>query len=339
MLLFRKNFLYLLITVLSLFIFLSCNTTWDPFEDENNGSIDDGIEIPIDNTSGNNVNLTENNADNAVLSAYDVFTMQVSANDLLIGALENIGFLTSVNYQKIGYSNSPITEITPSTKNLLNSVRNRFQGLSNSDTINCYDDGNYRYTINPGTIKFIFRECKDSGYYLDGEVKFRYSGSISNPSYSQIEIDKTFNLSYRSSNITYYTDYTLKHTPTTSRDKIELNGTISANINRAQFNYKFDNFLVEERTDSSALRYDISGNFYTNYCNITGWLKISTDTSIKYNIVDNCPSNGDIKITGSNAAVRVSINFDDSIDMYIDNNKLANFVDCYDATNALSCSD
>jgi len=318
-----------------MFVIVSCNTTWDPFEDKDNA---DYSEIPfVDNATEDSVSLTEGNADNAVLATYDIFTMQVYANDILTDALFQIGFLPNRNSQN-AYSKSPITDITTSTKTLLNSVRNEFQRLTNSTTINCYDDGNYRYTINPSSIKFIFRECKESGYYLNGEISFKYTGT-----YSQLEIDQTFNLSSPSSNITYYTDYSLKHTPKTSKDEIELNGSINANIivraNRAQYRYTFNNFLTEERRASSSLKYDISGNFYTIYCNLEGWLTLDTGTSIDYKLIDNCPSNGELKIIGDNATVKVNVNFDESIDLYIDSSRFKSFGDCYDARSSLSCFD
>lgn len=333
----KKN-LYYLLTVLFMFVIVSCNTTWDPFEDKDNA---DYSEIPfVDNATEDSVHLTESNLDSAVLATYDIFTMQVYANDILTDALFQIGFLPNRNSQN-AYSKSPITDITTSTKTLLDSVRNRFQGLAdsgNSTPIDCYDDGNYRYSINPSSIKLIFRECKHSGFYLDGEISFKYTST-----YSQLEINKTFNLTSPSSNITYYKDYSLKHKPKTSttstKDEIELNGSINANINRAQYRYTFNNFLTEERRDSSSLKYDISGNFYTIYCNLEGWLNLDTGTSIDYKLIDNCPSNGELRIKGDNATVKVNVKFDESIDLYLDSSKFKSFGDCYDAHNLLSCSD
>lgn len=327
----KKNLYYLLTILLFIFVLVSCNTTWDPFEDDA-----DYTEIPfVDNATEDSVYLTENNADNAVLATYHIFTMQASANNILTDALFQIGFLTNINYQN-AYSKSSITDITTSTKTLLDSVRNRFQGLTDSTTINCYDDGEYRYTINPSSIKFIFRECKDRGFYLDGEISFKYTST-----YSQLEINKTFNLTSPSSNITYYTDYSLKHTPKTSKDEIELNGSINANINGGKYSYKFKEFLTEETRDSSSLKYDISGDFYTTYCNLDGWLTLDTDSTslIDYKLIDNCPSNGELKIIGDNATVKVNINYDESIDLYIDSSRFKSFGDCYDARSSLSCFD
>lgn len=337
----KKNLYYLLTILLFIFVLISCNTTWDPFEDEDDA---DYTEIPfVDNATEDSVYLTENNADNAVLATYDIFTMQASANKILTDALFQIGFLTNINDQNRD-SKSSITDITTSTKALLDSVRNRFQGLTDSTTIDCYDDGNYRYSINPSSIKFIFRECKHSGFYLDGEIIFKYTSTYSQLKVNE-EVNETFKLSSPSSNITYYKDYSLKHTPKTSttstKDEIELNGSIDANINRAQYSYKFNNFLTEETRDSSSLKYDISGYFYTTYCNLDGWLTLDTDSTslIDYKLIDNCPSNGELKIIGDNATVKVNINYDESIDLYIDSSRFKSFGDCYDARSSLSCSD
>jgi len=333
----KKNLYYLLTILLFIFVLVSCNTTWDPFEDEDN----DDIEIPfVDNATEGSVSLTEGNADNAVLATYDIFTMQVSANNILTDALIQIGFLTNINSQN-GYSKSSITDITTSTKALLDSVRNKFQGLTDSTTIDCYDDGEYRYTINPSSIKFIFRECKDSGYYLNGEISFKYTSTYSQLKVNDEEVNETFKLSSPRSSITYYTDYSLKHTPKTSKDEIELNGSINAIINGGKYSYKFKEFLTEETRDGSSLKYDISGDFYTTYCNLDGWLTLDTDSTslIDYKLIDNCPSNGELKIIGDNATVKVNINYDESIDLYIDSSSFKSFGDCYDARSSLSCFD
>jgi hypothetical protein len=232
--------------------------------------------------------IDENNINLVTGTVFDAIGVGVNAPIL---PLASTAAATSAPRVKVLEQPAAVKQVLSTSQNL--SI------LAEGDPIDCTNGGFYSYSGS----EITFSDCNESGIIIDGTV------SVSSDSTSATMTFTNFSIT-QGSDIIFYESMTFAYTLDLSSMSITMDGYTSIFGERTDYqNYTFS-IAINSNDD---VTYAINGFIKTD-C-LGGWIEIRTTEDIQVIFPNDCPTAGQIVISGNASELTVDFNTDGSIDV------------------------
>jgi len=190
------------------------------------------------------------------------------------------------------------------------STSKSLNSIAESGTIECSESGSFAYDGSETSATFTFNNCTESGITMNGTL----SMTMNNDGTSGTLTYTNFSIIQDENNKVVYTSATAAFSFDSSYELINMTITINAYQVISGERTDFDNYRLTFVADSNYnVALTVNGSIRSD-C-LGGWVEITTNEAIQGNAYDDCPSAGQIVISGNASSLTVTFNADGSVDV------------------------
>jgi hypothetical protein len=259
-------------------------------------SSDAGADAPVESKL---VTITEENSEQVIDAVFG--SMDIGDGFENVPSFKSVASVQSVPMLKS-------TEI-PALKKVLSSSRN-LNTVAESGTVECSGGGSYSYNGSKTSATFTFNSCTESGITMDGTLAL----TTNNEGTSGTLTYTNFSITQDENNKVVYSSATATFSFNDNYDVVDMSITINGYVVASGERTDFDNYrLILAMDNNYNMSITINGSIKSD-C-IGGWVEITTNEAMVGNAYDDCPSAGQIVISGNASSLTVTFNADGSVDV------------------------